>query len=236
MRLICISDTHNREPEVPDGDVLIHGGDLTMRGQLKEMVPALDWLASLKPRFRDIIFIAGNHDFMAETNPKEMAILAKNRGLTYLFDDSYVIDEVNFWGSPWQPWFHDWAFNLERGYEIQEKWDMIPTDTDILITHGPPEFYGDRTARVDGTPRGRVGCENLCRQIKDWIKPKVHIFGHIHEDYGITRDENTIFVNASTCDLMYQADNPPVIIDLTEDGSVTIVNEQEVNDSRFIIG
>jgi Icc-related predicted phosphoesterase len=235
MRIVAISDTHNRKPEVPSGDVLVHTGDLTMGGHLKEYVKALDWLASLKEQFPNIIFIAGNHDYVAESNPKEVAILAENRGLTYLFDSGVEVDGVKFWGSPYQPWFHDWAFNLERGPEIQEIWDKIPQDTDVLLTHGPPMLHGDMTARPDGTPRGRVGCENLLRTVHDWVKPKLHVFGHIHEDYGVSYDNETCYVNASTCDLSYHAENPPIIIDLTEDGSVSIVNEQEVTDNRFLI-
>lgn len=211
LRLVCISDTHNQDLlyDLPEGDVLIHGGDLTGRGKVKEIAKALDWLATYTKRYKKIILIAGNHDFMAQKHPSLMKSMCETRGLTYLFDSGVEYEGVKFWGSPWQPWFHDWAFNLEEGYELQEKWDLIPTDTDVLITHGPP--YGIRDKCFDGR---KVGCHNLLREVKERIKPKFHIFGHIHEDYGQYKTKDTTFINASTCNLKYKAINMPIEVEI----------------------
>eukprot|EP00121_Abeoforma_whisleri_P007581 Awhi_evm1s6927 len=102
----------------------------------------------------------------------------------------------NFYGSPFQPTFCDWAFNVDRGNNILKKWQQIPTDTDILITHGPPLGYGDTT-----THDGPVGCVDLLIEVQQRIKPLFHLFGHIHEAYGIYKDHNnTFFINSSMCD------------------------------------
>jgi Icc-related predicted phosphoesterase len=88
------------------------------------------------------------------------------------------IHSFKVYGSPWQPEFCDWAFNVNRGPEIKRYWDKIPVDTDILITHGPPLGFGDLTS--DGF---HCGCSDLLDRVLAH-PPRVHIFGHIHEAYG----------------------------------------------------
>src|SRR5690606_27797878 len=129
-------------------------------------------------------------------------------GLTYLRDAGVEIDGVRFWGSPWQPEFFDWAFNLPRGEALAARWALVPEDTDVLITHGPPRGILDRT--VTGTP---VGCDDL-RAALDRLAPRLHVFGHIHEAYGRVEGPRTTFVNASVCDVRYRAVNDPVVVDL----------------------
>ncbi len=103
-----------------------------------------------------------------------------------------------------QPWFYDWAFNLERGPEIRAKWELIPKNTDVLITHGPPIGIADLTSRGE-----QVGCQDLLEVIEK-IRPAIHIFGHIHEGYGMITKGKTTFINASNCDQHYQLVNPPI--------------------------
>ena len=121
-----------------------------------------------------------------------------------------IIDGVKFYGSPWQPWFYDWAFNLERGPEIRAKWDLIPEDTDVLITHGPPYGIGDLTFQKD-----HAGCQDLLKAVER-LKPRTHIFGHIHERYGINSIDGTTFINASSFNHNYHRFNEPVIFDLKQ--------------------
>jgi Icc-related predicted phosphoesterase len=102
----------------------------------------------------------------------------------------------------------DWAFNLDRGAPLREKWGLIPGGTDILITHGPPAHILDRTADGD-----EVGCEDL-RETVDRLRPRLHVFGHIHEGYGFVRTRHTIFANASVCTAAYEARNRPLVFDL----------------------
>ncbi len=205
MRLVVISDTHGRHDrlEIPDGDVLIHAGDLTDRGELHEVQAFDAFLARLDHRHK--LVIAGNHDYCFERQPA--AARAALRHAVYLEDRAVEIEGVRFWGSPWQPWFFDWAFNLQRGAEIRAKWGLIPDDTEVLITHGPPLGHRDLTAR--GEP---AGCADLRARIGE-VRPRFHLFGHIHEAFGTSTDGTTTYVNASTCDLGYRPVNPPVVLD-----------------------
>ena len=203
LKIVAISDTHghHHQVQIPDGDILVHAGDLTSHGKLDEVAAFNVFLGTL-PHTHKVI-IAGNHDFCFERQPTESRALLTN-GL-YLQDEAISIEGIKFYGSPWQPWFYNWAFNLERGPAIRAKWDLIPKDTDILITHGPPYGHGDRTAR-----REFVGCKDLL-DVVEQIRPYAHIFGHIHEGYGITNNSDTAFLNASTCTLTYEAINAPLV-------------------------
>ncbi len=205
LRLVVISDTHGLHDhlEIPEGDILIHAGDLTRRGDLREVQAFDAFLARLEHRHK--LVIAGNHDFCFERQP-ELARAALAHA-TYLEDEAIDIEGVRFYGSPWQPWFFDWAFNLRRGAEIRAKWQLIPPGIDVLITHGPP--LGHRDITVGGEA---VGCADLLERIQE-VQPKYHLFGHIHEAFGTSSDGTTTFVNASTCDFRYRTTHPPVVID-----------------------
>jgi Icc-related predicted phosphoesterase len=118
-----------------------------------------------------------------------------------------MIDGINIWGSPVSPWFYDWAFNRKRGDDIRKHWDKIPPSTDILITHGPP--YGI----LDKTKRGElVGCKDILPLIEK-IKPRLHVFGHIHEENGMKKIGETIFVNGSVLDERYNLVNEVVEVE-----------------------
>ena len=126
----------------------------------------------------------------------------------YLQDSGCEIEGLKFWGSPWQPVYGGWAFNLPRGEELREKWEMIPLTTDILVTHCPPKGIGDFIK-----PGRHEGCEDLLNAVLR-IKPKLHVFGHIHEDYGLHKHEHTTFVNASICNFDYEPINPAIVVDI----------------------
>jgi Icc-related predicted phosphoesterase len=215
MRCVAISDTHNRAESVaiPDGDVLLHAGDLTMKGGWDELLRAARWLGSLRERYAAVIAIPGNHDFGAEREPDETRALFESRGITWLVDEPASVGGVTFYGSPWQPWFYDWAFNFARdddGAEARGVWARIPRETQVLVTHGPPHGILDRTE-----PHGEhAGCPHLLDAIHERPAIRAHLFGHIHEGYGEAREGETLFVNASTCDLRYAAVNPPLTFDV----------------------
>jgi Icc-related predicted phosphoesterase len=205
MRIVCLSDTHNQQIEAPDGDILIHAGDATIRGTHQEILEFNAWFSVLPHKHK--IFVAGNHDWLFETNPV-MARALLDKSIVYLQDKAIEIDGVKIYGSPWQPRFYDWAFNLDRGREMAEKWDMIPADTDILITHGPPAGILDRTAYGD-----LAGCEELIKKVTA-VRPKAHIFGHIHEGYGSREEFGVKFINASNCNESYYPVNPAIVFDI----------------------
>jgi len=216
-RITFISDTHTKHDKLngflPGGDILLHSGDLTSRGYLTEIENFAKWYDKIN-NYDTKVFICGNHDFgFQDDNEKVKGILTGYKTIDYLQDDWMMVGEeyekmVKIWGSPWQPEFHNWAFNLPRGEKLKEKWDMIPVDTDILITHGPA--FG----KLDFVPYDgvNVGCEDLLQKIQE-IKPKIHVCGHIHEGYGYVFDGNTHYINAAVLNGRYEFRNKPLTID-----------------------
>lgn len=189
MRIVAISDIENRHwgIELPQGDALVCAGDISGNGKTQEITDFNKWLGS-QPHQNKIV-VAGNHDRLFEKSQGVARLLMTN--CHYLQDESIEIDGLKFWGTPWQPIFGYWSFNLPRGEKLAEKWAMIPDDTDVLITHGPPFGIGD----FNGWEH--VGCEDLRRRVEQLPNLKLHIFGHIHESPGIFRQDGVVFVNAS---------------------------------------
>ena len=203
-----ISDTHGRHKdlETPEGDMLIHAGDVSSRGLESEIKDFLEWFGKQPHKYK--IFIAGNHDFFFEKQGKTTITETIPEEIIYLNDSGITIEGLNIWGSPIQPEFMDWAFNRKRGAEIKHHWDLIPNNTDILITHGPPYGILDKNMREKHT-----GCEELKKKV-DILEPKLHIFGHIHEAFGIKKINKTTYVNASQLNHKYYLTNNPLVIKL----------------------
>ena len=210
MKIVCISDSHNqhRKFRVPDGDLLIHAGDATGEGSFKEVAAFLCWLDGLPHRHK--ILVAGNHDFLFERHPDIATLLLQDHPrITYLQDSGCEVEGLRIWGSPWQPWFMDWAFNLPRGGQgLHEVWNKIPVETDVLVTHCPPHGVLDQVGQGE-----HLGCEELAIRLAK-VKPRLHVFGHIHDGAGRIRRRGTTFVNASVCDEDYLPLNPAVVVRL----------------------
>ena len=217
MKITVLSDTHTRhrhcEADLPGGDLLIHAGDFMNSGYHKqEATEFFDWFSSIK-NYDKKVFIAGNHDRIIENNPTWSLLTIKDySNIIYLQDEGFSLYDMDkdsstrLYGSPWQPDFNMWAFNLPRnGEEMKGRWDAIPEDTDILITHGPPYGYHD----IPGGQSIRVGCEMLRHRV-DEIKPKIHVFGHIHGSSGYYFNGHTHFINASILNEQYDYTNLPV--------------------------
>jgi len=202
MRLVCVADTHlfPDDLQVPDGDVFVHAGDLCRAGDREELERAAAWLASLPHRHK--IVVAGNHDWGFARDP------AMARGLFaafhYLEDQEVTIEGLRFYGSPWQPEFNDWAFNLPRGEPLAAVWRRIPHGLDVLITHGPPQGFGDGFTMTE-----RTGCADLLARVRE-VTPRLHVFGHIHQDGGVWRDGATVFANVTT----WECERAPTEIDI----------------------
>jgi Icc-related predicted phosphoesterase len=208
MRLVFISDTHGSHGglSVPDGDILVFCGDLAARGEFHEIEDFLSFMKSLSHRHK--IMFAGNHDFAFEDLRREKAIAAVHEaGVIYLNDSQVVVEGIKFWGSPVSPRFFDWAFNRDRGVEIKRHWDLIPVDTDVLVTHGPPFGILDETKHKE-----KVGCADLLEKVLK-NKPRIHAFGHIHEGYGVKQVEGITFIIASNLDHAYRLCHPPIVMD-----------------------
>jgi Icc-related predicted phosphoesterase len=211
VSLVLISDTHGFHEGVnlPEGDVLIHAGDFMNSGtRIKELTDFIKWWNTRPHQVK--ILVAGNHDILVEEKPELLKSLLY--GTDYLLDSGVEYFGLKFWGSPFQPRFYDWAFNVDRGEAIKKHWDLIPDDMDVLITHGPP--YGILDQAFPSQNSEKCGCEELLDVITK-IRPKIHAFGHIHST-GPREASNgcTYFINASQVDEAYRLVNRPIVIEL----------------------
>lgn len=207
MKIVCISDTHElhrRLPPLPEGDVLIHAGDLTGNGKLPALYDAARWLRSQPHKYK--IVIAGNHDLTLESDPEIAREIFHD--LIYLNKTAHMMEGLKVYGTPWSPAFCDWAFNATpRQQELHAA--AIPANTDILISHGPPYRIRDKTN--DGL---NVGCKFLARRIRE-IKPKLVVCGHIHHSHGVSKLKcGTTVVNAAVLDDDYRLVHAPIVVDL----------------------
>ncbi|CAK4082779.1 unnamed protein product [Aphanomyces euteiches] len=224
LRVVFLSDTHSLHddlPPIPDGDILVHGGDFTDTGDRDEVLAFNAFLGTLPHRYK--IVIGGNHECTFdkpyykthwkryghpfEYDSDDVRSLITNA--LYLEDALVSVEGYRIFGSPWQPEFCEWAFNLPRGSDVlRAKWTAVPSDIDILLTHSPPFGRGDDVGIV------HVGDVHLLEQVQRRIKPAFHLFGHVHEGYGASYDGTTIFINGSNCTEEYKAINPIVVFDL----------------------
>ncbi len=217
-----ISDTHSYHKRItsslPGGDILIHCGDISSMGYIHEVEIFCNWFDKLD-NYDHKVFIAGNHDWLFQKSPENASeIVNSYKWINYLQDNWIIIDNIKIWGSPWVPFFFNWAFNLGRdSKELEEKRNLIPNDTDILITHGPAYGYVDR---VVGEYEN-LGCKLLTKRIKE-IKPKIHVCGDIHTGYGYVYDKDTHFINASVLDERYVYSQKPLTADWNKENNELI--------------
>jgi Icc-related predicted phosphoesterase len=205
MTITVISDTHGlhrRIRNIPSADMLVHAGDVSNYGEEHQVLDFLDWFSNQPHPYK--IFIAGNHDFFFEQENEKYIQKNIPANIIYLNDSGCEVEGIKIYGSPITPEFMDWAFNRKRGKDIKKHWDKIPSDTNILITHGPPFGILDTNKN-----QHKTGCEDLLKTVQK-IKPKYHLFGHIHEAYGIKSVGITTFVNASILDERYRIANNSV--------------------------
>ena len=226
IRVVCISDTHSITESlqpIPSGDILVHAGDLTNVGEVKDIVEFNNFMGQLPHPHK--IVIAGNHDMLfdggefemkkaywevlrpEENTPQYVRSLLTN--CTYLEDSGCEVLGYNIYGTPWQPTFCNWAFNLDTQVEREDKWKLIPDNTHILIVHGPPYGIGDITY-----DHQRTGCVGLLETIQMRVRPLLAVFGHIHEARGAWTDGSTTYLNASSVNIDYKPVFKPIIIDL----------------------
>lgn len=220
MKVVAISDTHCQLEKViiPDGDLLIHSGDLTYRGNLPEISKELILLKEKGKNFKKIVLICGNHDWLGEKNPSLMRQLCEDNGIEYLDHSSIEFEGFKIFGSAYTPEFFNWAFNVPRGEELKEKWALIPDDTNILVTHGPPYGVRDWVQKFDQYT-GKVGveivgCQDLSDRIAQLKQLKTHVFGHLHDGYGTSVINGVTYVNAATCNERYDPVNKAIELEI----------------------
>ena len=210
--IVCLSDTHNRcnLPSVPPCDIVIHSGDATMKGTSSEVAEFAEWFGSSEIDAKHRVFVPGNHDFLFETDPETAVRILNSKAdnrITVLNQESVVLEGLIIYGEPRQPWFYNWAFNVQRP-DMEKVWNQVPPDTDILVTHGPPLGYGDLTLRGE-----HPGCRYQANLLLNYNIQLV-VCGHIHSGYGLYQCGQTIVANASVCNEQYIPKNPPLVIEL----------------------
>ncbi len=205
MRIVIVSDTHNKlaRISVPEGDLLIHCGDFTFRGDMEQVEKFNREIGALPHRYK--VAVAGNHDFPLERDNAEAR--ARLTNVLYLQDELAVIEGLRIYGSPWQPEHRKLAFNLPRGSEeLREKWRLIPDRVDILVTHGPPKGILDRTPDWPS-----VGDELLLSRVLE-VRPKIHCFGHVHLSSGQLEQDGIKFVNAACVNERYDPSRKSIAV------------------------
>lgn len=200
MRLVIVSDTHGFHSgmrHVPDGDVLVACGDWSRgHGHRRDSERFAEWMQRWPHKFK--VAVAGNHDAAVEDDPLGMRKMFRSYGVHMpMFGRAYEFGGLSFGGSPWVP-YYEGNFAFEKSPEEMETlWNKVP-HVDVLITHAPP--YGI----LDKTSTGHhIGCPVLRRHVFERIRPRLHLFGHVHEGFGQIVENNIRFVNASTCSRMH---------------------------------
>lgn len=224
MRITCTADLHGNFPELSGGDLLIIAGDITGNDSVKAWIAFFDWLRAQK--YRKKIYIGGNHDnFLTQccTNEEARSLpVPIEDGFEYLCDNGTEFEGLKIWGSPWTKTFPNMnprckAFTVDTEKELFEKWSLIPEDTDILITHSPPYGMFDEVKCSYTGHYKHVGSTSLISKWAD-LEAKIHIFGHIHEDYGVISDHDghrlVYYINASHVNELYEPVNKPIDIEI----------------------
>ena len=201
MRILHLSDTHNQHSflnDLPEADIIIHSGDFSFAGTESEFRDFLKWFLNLNYKYK--IFIGGNHDsFLEENSRKEIqSFLPEN--CYYLRHSGIRIENLKFWGVPMFV-----SEDLDGSYFEQIK--KIPADIDVLISHHPPLGILDLDGEIN------FGCPELLHKTLE-IQPKFHLFGHIHNAYGIEKPKSTTFINSSVLNGNYKLQNLPVLFEI----------------------
>lgn len=218
MIIDCISDLHGHYPKLEGGDLLIVAGDWVRISDEQEYLDFYNWIRNQK--YGKKICIAGNHDTLIQREgPEWMGF--EDAGFTYLCDSGTEFKGLKIWGSPWTKTFegmnpHCKAFTVDTEEKLAVKFSLIPDDVDILVTHSPPFGLLDTLdAVIEGHACDKhVGSSSLDLKLGQ-IMPKLHVFGHIHEQGGKQAAFlNTRYVNASHVNENYEPVNKPIRIEL----------------------
>jgi Icc-related predicted phosphoesterase len=209
-RACLISDTHSfhRQIQLESVDILFVAGDFSLRRTEEELIDFLSWMR--EQHEGSIVLVSGNHDRYYWKNTPRFLALMNEYDICYLENSSVDLLGLKIWGSPITA---PALTGLKRRFEMDESsrneiWTTIPPDVDVVITHCPP--FGI----LDSSEGFSLGCKSLLDRIFE-IKPKYHLFGHIHQSYGRVALASTIFCNGALCgDVTYGIVNNAVYFEI----------------------
>ncbi|HVS34935.1 MAG TPA: metallophosphoesterase [Gemmataceae bacterium] len=209
VTVTAMSDLHGNLPLVSPCDLLLIAGDLTPGLGIEAQADWLDgkfrnWLERVPAR--EVVAVAGNHDWIFERAPQLVPRLRWH----YLQDGGVELFGLKIYGTPWQPRFFDWAFNLDEP-ELAIKFNQIPEGTDIVVCHGPPLGFGDLAPRLGGGEH--VGSPSLLNRVLA-VRPQLCVFGHIHEGRGVYQHDGVTFANVSVVDHRYDNVYTPMVFQI----------------------
>jgi len=212
MNITFISDTHCKHfelkmPELDNSEtnVIVHSGDFSHN--IHQLEDFIEWYSEI-PGYNYRILIPGNHELCVQNDEEMFYRLCKEYSIIGLIDKEVIIENVKFYGSPWTPMFFNWAY-MEEDYLLDQYWDKIPNDTNVLITHGPA--YGILDSVVEYGRYISTGSETLADTIDTLKKLKIHAFGHIHPARGMYKENNILRINASNVDINYNIKKPIIV-------------------------
>lgn len=219
MKIWFLSDTHGCHSalNVPEADVVVHCGDESNHGNAWMNEPEsrrfFEWYMDIEIPTK--IFVPGNHSTAIEqglVRPQDYP------SVHFLIHDSVKFGGLKFFGSPYTPRFYDWAYMKARA-KLDKVWSSIPDDVDILITHGPPKGVLDLTKDMGSHGLVQVGCKSLRRHVDERIEPRIHAFGHIHDErginnYGMLTLGETQFINCACCNQRCELKHNGFVVDV----------------------
>jgi Icc-related predicted phosphoesterase len=220
-KIIAISDLHGNLPKIDPCDFLLIGGDIcphaTTPGSFGDMMFQARWLNTTfrtwldKTPAKHVVATWGNHDFIGQ----RAAEIVPHLRWRMLVDKEAVIDGVRFYGTPWQPSFYSWAFNLDTEEELERKWRWIPSNTDVLVLHAPPRGYGDCVPADLNSPNAgeSTGSTTLLERILK-VKPKLTVYGHIHAGRGVYEVDGVKMANVAILDDNYKMVHKPMTFEV----------------------
>lgn len=211
MKILFISDTHNKhhsfnfsDEKYSEVETIVHSGDFSHN--IQQFDDFMIWYSELP--FKNKIIIPGNHEELVQEDEEMFYRTCKELNIIGLIDKEVVIDGIKFYGSSWTPMFYDWAY-MKEDYLLDQYWDKIPNNTNVLITHGPSYGILDTVCGYYGMKS--VGSKTLADTIDRLKELKIHTFGHIHEGRGKYKENKILRINASSVDRNYEICEPYII-------------------------
>jgi Icc-related predicted phosphoesterase len=246
MKICAISDIHGHLPRLQKCDVVCICGDIVPLYVQSNKFASIAWLAgpfqewALKLPCKYVVITWGNHDFIGEQlmqygsgRPNEIftcnlgfdggyqhSLLFQNdinHKIRILCHGTQEIDGVKFFGTPFCPALKNWAFYGDRDTLI-ERFNEIPEDTQVLLTHCPPRYMGQGLVHdTNFNYMKDFGCVELQEVLEEkfamrdmWV-----ISGHIHTGkHDIEKYNNIKYRNCSIKDEDYEVKYIPFIFDV----------------------